>query len=82
MEGMNGDLREFQSNNSRQDNPLNRNKDTFLRAIHRSCPELHRYLDRNSRNRRNANDIFDKSQIPLEVWVEVKKLCRNNNKED
>ena len=53
--------------------------DLFLRMMHRSCPELHRYLDRNSRHLKQAKDIFDSTSIPLEVWTEVKKLCKDAN---
>ena len=44
-------MKEIQTNNCRQDSPEHRNIDLFFRMLHRSCPELHRYLDRNSRNR-------------------------------
>ena len=70
-------IKDFQLHHSSQAFLPNRNLDTFNRQFIRSCPDLHRYLDRSSRNRRDANDDLESSQFSQEAWADVMKLDRN-----
>ena len=77
LESCNKIIKDFQLNHSSQAFLSNRNLDTYNRQFIRSCPDLHRYLDRNSRNRRDANDDLESSQFSQEAWADVMKLDRN-----